>query len=171
MPVAGWAVPIIAGRPRLFTGFVCGLPAYSLMPRMYGPQARAIVAWDLGVSVFLVLTAILFLREHQDRMAADAERQEQGEWTIFFLTVGGVAVSVVAIIQEFSASKDIPAALRSLHLAMVAFTLLASWLMTQATFALRYAHEFYEKPAGAADYTRGLEFPGENSPGGCPEGC
>lgn len=161
--IAGWALRVIAGRPRLFIGFVCGLAAYGVMPR-YGLQARAIMAWDLGVSVFLVLTAILFLREHQDRMASDAELQEEGEWTIFFLTVAGVAVSVVAILNEFSASKGVPAPQRNLHLAIVAFTLLASWLMTQATFALRYAHEFYEKPSGAADYERGLEFPGEDNP-------
>jgi uncharacterized membrane protein len=164
VPVAGWVLRIIAARPRLFIGFACGVAAYGLIPPIFGLQPRAIVAWGLGVSVFLVLTAILFLGEHQDRMASDAERQEEGEWTIFFLTVAGVSVSIIAIIHEFSASKGVPPAQRNLHLAIVAFTLLASWLMLHATFALRYAHEFYEKPSGAADYQRGLQFPGEDNP-------
>jgi uncharacterized membrane protein len=164
LPVVGWIWRVIVGRPRLFIGVVCGCIAYVLLPSRYGPQAHAILAWDAGVSVFLVLIAILFLSEHQGRMAADAERQEQGEWTIFFLTVAGVAISLVAIIFEFSTSKDIPVTQRNLHIAVVAFTLFASWLMTHVTFALRYAHEFYAKRADGDDLERGLQFPGENDP-------
>src|SRR3954468_5908730 len=101
-PYIGWISRLIAGRPRLFFGVVCGLAAYGLMPQMYSATARTILAWDFGVAVFLGLTAILFLGKHQYRMAADAERQQEGEWTVFTLTVAGIAMSVVAIIYEFS---------------------------------------------------------------------
>jgi uncharacterized membrane protein len=164
IPVLGWAWRIVMARPRLFIAFLCGLTAYSFVPRIYDLENRAIIAWNVGVSIFLVLTAVLFFRDHRERMATYAERQQEGEWTIFTLTVAGVGMSVVAIIYEFSHSKDVPASVRTLHLGIVAFTLMASWLMTHATFALRYAHEFYEQRKDAADYDRGLAFPSEDSP-------
>jgi uncharacterized membrane protein len=107
LPGAGWAWSIVAGRPRLFIGLLCGLVAYLLVPSGHRSPARAIVAWDVGVTVFLTLVAILFLSEHQDRMAKDAERQQEAEWTIFTLTVAGVTMSLIAIFHEFAASKDV----------------------------------------------------------------
>jgi uncharacterized membrane protein len=46
----------------------------------------------------------------------------------------------------------------------VAFTLLASWLMMQASFALRYAHEYYSRSPGRPDIDGGLSFPSEDHP-------
>ncbi len=36
--------------------------------------------------------------------------------------------------------------------------------MTHTTFAFRYAHEYYEAPAGAEKVDGGLQFPGEEQP-------
>ena len=97
-------------------------------------------------------------------MAADAEAQEEGEWTVFWLTVAAVTFSFVAVIGEFSGIKDLPAAQRNLHVILVAVTLLVSWLMTHTTFAFRYAHEYYEIDPGGVGIVGGLEFPGEKRP-------
>jgi uncharacterized membrane protein len=164
VPLLGWLWRVIVVRPRLMAGFVLGVVAYCLVPSGYAPQARAVVSWDVGVTIYLVAAAVLFLDERQDRMAADAERQQEGEWTIFFMTVAAVVMSFVALVFEFSSTRNVPGSQRTLHVAIVAFTLFASWLMTHVTFAFRYAHEFYEQGQGGDDYERGLEFPGERSP-------
>ena len=52
--------------------------------------------------VYLVLSGFLFTTERLDRMAEDAAAQEEGEWTIFWLTVAVVTFSFVAIIGEFA---------------------------------------------------------------------
>ena len=114
--------------------------------------------------VYLALSAFLFSTERLDRMAADAAAQEEGEWTIFWLTVAVVTFSFVAIIQEFAGSKDLSPTQRNLQVILVALTLFVSWLMTHTTFAFRYAHEFYEVDAGGAGIAGGLEFPGEKRP-------
>ena len=68
-----------------------------LLPgRRQAHTTRAILAWDIGVIVFLALSAFLFTTERLDRMAEDAEAQEEGEWTIFWLTVAAVTFSFVA---------------------------------------------------------------------------
>jgi uncharacterized membrane protein len=135
-----------------------------VLPLSLRQSARAVLAWDTGVMVYLALAALLFVSERLDRMEADAEAQEEGEWTIFVLTLAAVVFSFVAILNEFSGIKDMQPAMRSLHVILVAATLFISWLMTHVTFAFRYAHEFYAKDKGGPDIDRGLDFPAEKRP-------
>jgi uncharacterized membrane protein len=157
---------VISARPRLFIGLLCGLAAIPLLPHDIKGTTQAIVAWDIGVVVYLVTSGFLFTTERLDRMAEDAAAQEEGEWTIFWLTVAVVTFSFVAIISEFAdISKDMPPPQRGQHVALVAVTLFVSWLMTHTTFAFRYAHEFYEvDDDSTAGICGGLEFPGEKQP-------
>jgi uncharacterized membrane protein len=160
----GWTWRVIGGHRRLLAGALCGAVSYPLLPRMLGQQTRAVIAWDIGVIVFLALSAFLFTTERANRMRIDAERQQEGEWTIFWLTMAGTAFSFAAIIGEFSNTKDLAAGQKGVHIALVAVTLLVSWLMTHTTFAFRYAHEYYEAPPGSPTVDGGLQFPGEEQP-------
>ena len=45
-------------------------------------------------------------RRIRRRFAADAAAQEEGEWTIFWLTVAAVAFSFAAIVSAFDDIKD-----------------------------------------------------------------
>jgi uncharacterized membrane protein len=155
---------VFMSRPRLFAGVAVGLLVAYVLPLSLHQTTRAILAWDAGVMVYLALAALLFTTERLDRMQADAEAQEEGEWTIFALTLAVVVFSFAAILNEFSGTKDLQPAVRSLHVILVAVTLFASWLMTHVTFAFRYAHEFYAKDKGGPDIDRGLDFPGEERP-------
>ncbi len=155
---------VIVGRPRLFLGALVGLVCYPLLPGTLARHTRGILAWDIGVTVFLALAAVMFSTRHRDGIGRDAQAQQEGEWTIFWLTVGAIVASFAVIIMEFSVAKDSPPAIRDLHVGLVAYTLLASWLMTHTAFALRYAHEYYETAPGSTGPDKGLEFPGEDGP-------
>jgi uncharacterized membrane protein len=159
-----WSWRVVRARVRLFIGLICGLVAAPLIPGDISRTTRVILAWDFGVIVFLVLAAFLFTTERLNRMAADAQAQEEGEWTVFWLTIAAVTFSFIAVIDEFSAMKGLPPAQRSLHVILVAVTLLVSWLMTHTTFAFRYAHEYYEIDPGGTGIAGGLEFPSEKRP-------
>ena len=106
----------------------------------------------------------MFAGQRKPTIAADAERQQEGEWTIFWFTVAGTFASFAAIIGEFSVSKDLPRAVRGEHVALVAATLLLSWLLTHTLFALRYAHEYYELQPGHTEVDKGIVFPGDDPP-------
>jgi uncharacterized membrane protein len=155
---------IVASRPRLFFGLVCGLAVVPFLPATLNHTIRAILGWDTGVIVYLLLSAVLFLTEPAERVSANAEAQEEGEWTIFALTVAVVAFSFTAIVSEFASMKDATGMQRNLHIVLVAVTLFVSWMMTHTTFAFRYAHEYYSKQPGQPEIDRGLEFPGEQWP-------
>ena len=156
---------VIVARRFLFIGLVCGIGAYLLLPSSIDNTTRSIMAWDFAVIVYLGLSAYLFASEHLDRMATDAAAQQEGEWTIFWLTLAAITFSFIAIIGEFAGiAKNMPTGPRNLHLLLVAITLFVSWLMTHTTFAFRYAHEFYEVDPGGSGISGGLEFPGEKRP-------
>ena len=155
---------VIAGRPRLFVSVAVGLLSFPALPRSLNGQTRAILAWDICGLVLLVLCAAMFSSERKDRMAADAERQQEGEWTIFWITLAAAAFSFGAVMAEFSGTKALPGSTRALHVALVAATLLLSWLVTHTLFALRYAHEYYEAGLTSGTVQGGLVFPGDEPP-------
>jgi uncharacterized membrane protein len=151
--------PVPIHRPALRHGRL------SIAASSIDNTTRSIMAWDFAVIVYLGLAAHLFASEHLDRMAADAAAQQEGEWTIFWLTLAAITFSFVAIIGEFAGiARDMPSGPRNLHLLLVAITLFVSWLMTHTTFAFRYAHEFYQIDPGGSGISGGLEFPGEKRP-------
>ena len=167
--VLNWTLRVAAGHRRALLAIAVGLAAYPLLPRSLGAEARAVIAWDTGGLLLLVLVAGLFIRAGTDQqMAANARRQEDGEWTMFGVTLAGVGFSFVALVGVFAGAKDMAPVARGLHVALVGSTLVISWLVTHVIFTLRYAHEYYTrsenslKPDGAVD--GGLEFPGETVP-------
>ncbi|HET9018795.1 MAG TPA: DUF1345 domain-containing protein [Acetobacteraceae bacterium] len=151
----------ITARPRLFASALIGAGiGFVLSGELHG-LTRALLGWDSGCLAFLILSAHMFSVPRPGGIAADAERQEEGEWTIFWLTVGAVFMSFAAIIGEFSAAKDAHGAFR---IGVVAATLFLSWLMTHTVFALRYAHEYYELTGPDGAVARGLDFPNDEVP-------
>jgi uncharacterized membrane protein len=155
------AVRIVRGRPRLFAAFFLGLVAAPLLPWSIPLPTRVVLGWDIAVAVFLTLSIEHFVRADHASIADDAARQEEGDWTLFALVLLGAAMSFVAIV-EFSGLSQRKGQ-NALYLVLVTLTLAASWLMTNVTFAYRYAHEFYARDA-AGGLARGLEFPGESNP-------
>jgi uncharacterized membrane protein len=160
-----WVGRVVAGHPRVMAGLVLALAAYPLLPHALGHATRAVLAWDIGSLLLLMLAAILFFREGSDAaMAENAKAQEEGEWTAFWIVIAGVAISFVALTQELGNVKDAGATVRGLHIGLVAATLVLSWLVTQVVFALRYAHEYYTTTGHRAKVDGGLEFPGTEPP-------
>ncbi len=152
---------IVRARPRLAVSAFAGVVAYAVLP---ASPLRAILAWDLFCTVFLVAAALMFSIEPRARIARDARRDQEGEWTIFWVTIAAVAASFAAIVLLFSASKGAEPAARPLHIALVATTLLLSWLTTHTLFAMRYAHEYYDGPEDGSRIAGGLQFPGDGKP-------
>lgn len=154
----------LAARPFLLSSTAAGVAIYLLLPVSLAPHTRAILAWNGGVLLFAIASIVRFSTAKPEHMPAYAAAQEEGEWTIFSLTIAGVAFSFAAILGEFSSIGQHAKELALLKLVLVVTTLLASWLMTHLTFAYRYAHEFYAITPGNRTVDAGLEFPNEPHP-------
>jgi uncharacterized membrane protein len=147
---------IFRARWHLAAAGALGFAAFGLMPATLAPLARCIFAWDVGCAGFLALVAVMFVWPEEGKMARRAARQQEGEWTVFVITLGGVLASTAVLVAGFPAgdAQRVPA---------VGATLLLSWLTMHTLFALRYAHEFYTHTQPDAP-DGGLIFPGEPAP-------
>jgi uncharacterized membrane protein len=164
--LAIWPARVIAAHRYTASACVIGLLCYLLLPSPHGTAARIVFAWDIGAVAFLLMITFLFLNEGGDvAMARNAEAQQEGEWTVFGITLAGVVISFAALTRVMSVAKAMPEGVeRTFYVAAVALTLFLSWLVTHVEFALRYAHEFYEHTAGAPAVDGGLTFPGDHPP-------
>ncbi len=158
------SVRVVAARPRLFIGLAVGLLAWAALAGRFAPMTVAVMAWDVGVAVYVVLAALLFLTEPIAHLPIHAARDEEGEWTIFAITVAAAVFSLIAVLGVFASTPHHPGAVRDLRIALVVLTLLLSWLMMHTTFTFRYAHEYYSDDRAPPAFDGGLEFPGETAP-------
>ena len=165
---------IMAGHPRTIGAGLLSVLIYTLLPGGLSLTTRGVIAWDVGSVVLLISLAVMFLQAHSSEgggdaaMAYNAERQDEGEWTVFSITILGAVASFAAVTVVLHDVKDMAALERQLHVGLVAATLLLSWFMTHTVFALRYAHEYYARTPGVSPGVTpvdgGLEFPGGSSP-------
>ena len=157
---------VLAGHPRTFIALAVGLAVWLLLGIAapgWPAQSRAITGWDAGALAFIVLAVHLFAVRPPAQMAAEAEAQEEGEWTIFWVMLLGTVFSFAALSGEFAGLKDAPHVERSLRIALVAATLALSWSVTHVVFAFRYAHEWYDLD-GQGRTKGGLDFPSDDQP-------
>ncbi len=166
--MASAALPrrVLAGHPRTFIALAIGVAAWiaaaGIAPGLPA-QTRAIAGWDVGALSFIALALQLFATRPPEQMAAQAEAQEEGEWTIFWVMLLGTVFSFAALSGEFSGLKDLPRVERGLHVALVAATLMLSWLLAHVVFTFRYAHEWYDLD-GLGQVKGGLQFPSDDQP-------
>jgi uncharacterized membrane protein len=60
----------ISRRPRLIAGLIAMLLAWPLLPAALPATTRGIVAWDIGMLVFLLLAAQVFVTSTPGDMPA-----------------------------------------------------------------------------------------------------
>lgn len=153
----------LLGHPRSLLGLAVGLASFPLVGHAVTPHLRAVFAWDLGACAFLLAMGWMFFATPPSMMARNAEAQQEGEWTVFWVMIAAVAFSFFAIVGALGDTSHLPPPVAREHVAFTAATLVLSWLVTQAVFASRYAHEFYETKRDGT-LRGGLLFPEENEP-------
>ncbi|MBC7754536.1 MAG: DUF1345 domain-containing protein [Moraxellaceae bacterium] len=154
-----YVVRLFLAHTRLFfSALVAGLAAVFLP---FEGIERSIVAWNIGTVLFLALVGKMMISSSRQKMEARAD-EEEGKFLVLFLALAAVVFSLVTIVYELGAIKQLVGNQKLLHFALVAFTILTSWLFIHTIYALHYAHAFYDKaPQGHAG---GLDFPGTKLP-------
>jgi uncharacterized membrane protein len=148
------AVRAFRARPRTLTLFVVAAALTLTLPGDWSLSTRLLTAWAAGSLVYLVLVGWMAYHSDVADMRRRAVVEDESAIAILVLTAAAAVASLAAIGFEFANLGGVPAAMRGLHLALVGLTLLLSWLLMHATFALHYAHEYYD-----GDDEPGLTFP------------
>jgi len=149
-------------RPRLSGSILLGIGLMLLLPRSIWGPTRALLAWDLGAGTYLGLAWVMMIRSDIEKIRWRARIQDDGAAVILALTIVASVASLAAIVLELMGIKALPAHTQTLHLALAAITILCSWCIVHTSFALHYAHEFYDDARKGHD--RCLDFPGDDQP-------
>lgn len=149
-------------RPRLAIATLVGVALLLLLPETLSGPTRALLAWDVGAGLYLVLAWTMMLRANMEKMRLRANRQDDGAAVVLILTIVAAVASLAAIVVELLGVRLLPTSAQTVRLALAAVTIVCSWFLVHTAFALHYAHEFYgdQKRRGHSC----LEFPGNTEP-------
>jgi uncharacterized membrane protein len=149
---------------RLVMSIILGVMSACVIPHaiLHKTITRVLVGWNVSTWLYLILVGIMMLRSTPDCMRSRARTQDEGKRVLLIQVIITSVASLVAITAELVLVKDMTGYARATHIALVAFTIAASWAFTHLMFALHYAHDFY---ATSKDTHRGgLEFPETENP-------
>ena len=143
---------VVRNRPRLFTSIGVGVVVGGVLAvtTPWRPATRALFAWDVALTLYLILAAHLMAASAIEHIRERAAREDEGQTVILGLTVAAALASLGAIFAQLGAGTSRTAG----NIVLAAVTILLSWAFIHTIFALHYAHEFYDVDGG------GLAFPG-----------
>jgi uncharacterized membrane protein len=156
-----YVVRLLRSRPRLFGSAAVAVAVFWLLPAEWGLPARLLVAWDVGVTLYLTLACHMMRVSQVGDIRRRAAGEDEGRIGILVLTAAAAMASFGAIIAELGSSFGPGSARQPHQLVLATATILLSWFFTHTIFALHYAHEFYTEDGGRGG---GLLFPGSEVP-------
>ena len=149
-------------RPRLASSTGLGLVASIVLPRSLSGLSRALVAWDVGAGLYLILALTLMLRSTVEGIRGRARQHDEGAAVVLGFTVVATLASLAAIVLQLVGVQSSPPREQTWHLVLAGVTILFSWCFVHTAFALHYAHEFYVDRGNKG--RPGLDFPGSGTP-------
>ncbi|MGH8734157.1 MAG: DUF1345 domain-containing protein, partial [Burkholderiales bacterium] len=159
---------ILRGHPRLFAGIAAGLVAGVLLPESIHLVTRLLIAWNAGTWFYFIATGIMIARASPQSIRRRARTSDEGKFFILVLTSLAAIAAVAAIVAELDIVKDLPDRNKGLHIALAAATIVSAWFFIHLTYALHYAHEYFDEyfaePERPAAERGGLAFPGTEHP-------
>ena len=153
---------IVKMRPRLTIATLLGIGCAFVLPAHLTRTTRALIAWDVGVALYLGLAWAMMLRSDLDRMRRRANQEDDGALAVLALTIVAAIASVAAIVVELIDVSGLPRHEVNLRLALAVVTIVLSWTFIHTAFALHYAHEFYDEDPRPPHPC--LTFPGTKQP-------
>ena len=154
----------VRARPRIFIATAFAACVAAVLPDQVASHfvTRALIAWNAGAGLYVLLAAIMMVRSDSHHMRRRAQLQDDGQLVILLVVVIASVASLAAIAGELAVVKDMHGLRRTLHVSLAGVTVLTSWAFIQVMFALHYAHDFYA--AVCRSQPPGLDFPGDPKP-------
>lgn len=144
-------------HPRLLLATVVGLlVGFGLAARFELVQC-ALLGWNAGVWLYLLLIWILMIRADADQVKQFAEREDESATMVLVLVCITAVASLAAIVLQLGSAKELTGGARILHYVSTVATVLGSWLLVGTIFAVHYTKLFYI----ADDDALPLKFPDE----------
>ncbi len=135
--------PLLA-RPSLATGFFIFVVGMIVLPYDWRWSSRAVLSWDSGVFVTIVLL-FRFMSQSvdADAMAKRSDRLDEGRGAVLWISLIGAVASIAAVCAEMLLNKADKGQYQYFRILVMIVTVALSWTFTQLVFAVHYAHDYY----------------------------
>lgn len=145
-------------HPRYLLFLIVLAVAAPILSFLLRAEEGVIAAFDLAVGAFVLSCVPLWLGGDAELIRRHAQRDDAGQVLLLVLTglISSVVLAALGLLILDKADLDV----RSI--ALLVFTLLASWTFANLIFAFHYARLYYSAH-GEADH-EGLDFPGGDKP-------
>jgi uncharacterized membrane protein len=159
---------LLRARPRLFLSLAVAIACYLLWPRDVVWVTRVLIAWNIGTCLYIALYLVMIAKSDNRTIRWRARVTDEGKFVILILTTVAATASLVAIFAQLAITKDLKGFDKGLHLGLAGLTIVSAWVFIHLSFALHYAHEFFDEHKTLAGETAaivgGLNFPGTDEP-------
>lgn len=150
-------------RRRLLALIAVAVLAGLLLPSHLQTATRAVIGWDAGVAVYLLLVWRMMATATEHDIRSRARLEDESPSGVTILLVAAACASLLAIAIVISTSASLEPVTRQRNLALAAVTILLSWLLVQTVYAVHYAHSYYSDGENG-EIAAGLGFPNEDPP-------
>jgi uncharacterized membrane protein len=137
-----------------------GVASYFVLPAQWESLSRVLVAWNLGVALFLLLITLWMKSLSAQQICTRYIEEDEAAPVILVIVTIAALLSLVAIVMLLATIKQVTGSARIAHVGLAALTVVDSWLLVPTMFTLCYADLFYS----AKEADRPLHFPGTPMP-------
>jgi uncharacterized membrane protein len=159
---------IVVGRPRLFIAIAVAIASFFVEPAALPLVTRLLLAWNIGTWLYIALYLYMIATSDEKAIRWRAKITDDGQFAILIMTSLAAVASMAAIFAELSITKDLKGLEKEWHLILAGVTIVSAWVFIHLTFALHYAHEYFDETKELEGETPkvqgGINFPDCNNP-------
>jgi len=147
-------------RGRLALGGIAGLVAAFVTPRWLPWNVRAMVGWDAGALLFVLLAWAMISGATAEQTRIRAAAEDTGRRLVFVIAVVSSVFSLFSAIVVLKQVHTLPSQQVPIFTGLALAAVVLSWLVTHTAYTLRYAHLYYRRRGT----TKCLRFEGTVEP-------
>lgn len=152
-------VRLASARTRVNTSGAFGAAVGAATAFVAPWQVAALAGWDTAAAVFVIWVWANVARMEGHDTRAVALREDPSRRLADLILTGASLGCLVGVGFTLVKADDAHGAGRAGLMAIAVFSIVASWLVVQTVFTLRYARLYYSDPEG------GIGFDGDDAPG------
>jgi uncharacterized membrane protein len=154
-------IKLFHGHVRFWISLAFGIATYLFLPASLSVISRTLISWDGGVTLFLLTIYLWMRRLTPEQICSHYLEEDPAGPIILAVVVAAAVLSLLAIVEPLSNLRHLDHDQRIWQFALVAVTLIDSWLLVPVMFTMHYADMFYSAPPK----DRPLLFPRTELPG------
>lgn len=153
-------IKLVRYHSRIWIALGIGCAAFFCLPESWSALTRVLVSWDVGVTLFLVLVYVWMSRLTAEEICSRYIEEDETAPIILVVVTVAALLSLIAIVEPLATLKHVSGRDRIGHFALVAVTLIDSWMLVPTMFTTHYADMFYSVEKSE----RPLSFPKTEMP-------